>query len=215
MRSNKIFRRWEMTIRIAALITLTTFALAATGCVTVPEEHSGAAKGAGIGAATGAVAGAILAGEGSRTKGAILGGLAGALLGGVIGNYTVDKKKTAQETTSKYAYQPASGTMVRIENSLATPAVVSPGATVNLEATYAVMAPSSDTQVAITESREVTLNSQLVGNPEVNVSHNSGTYQTSVPLILPADAKKGTYRVITTIKTASGKDSRETSFTVQ
>jgi uncharacterized protein YcfJ len=204
-----------MRLRMAAIITLTSFALGASGCATVSEEHKGAATGAGIGAATGAVAGALIAGKGSRTQGAIIGGLAGALLGGVIGNYTVDKKKTAEETTDKYGYKTTSGTVVRIENAKATPAVTAPGTTVNLEATYAVMAPSSDTQVNITESREVTLNGQLVGNPEVNVTHNPGTYQTSIPLILPADANKGTYRVITTIKTDSGKDARESSFTVQ
>jgi hypothetical protein len=204
-----------MRLRIASMMTVMAFFFGLTGCITVPEEHAGAAKGAGIGAATGAVAGALLAGEGSRTKGAIIGGLAGALLGGVIGNYTVDKKMTAQETNNKYAYQPSSGTVVRIENARVTPAVSSPGSTVQLEATYAVMAPSGDSQVNITESREVTLNGQLVGNPEVNVSHNSGTYQTSIPLILPSDAQRGTYRVITTIKSDSGKDSRETSFTVR
>lgn len=204
-----------MKLRIVSFITVAAFFIGTTGCVTVSEEHKGAAKGAGIGGATGAVAGAILAGEGSRTKGAILGGLAGALLGGVIGNYTVDKKKTAQETTNKYAYQPTAGNVVRIENSSVTPAVAGPGSTVNLGATYAVMAPTSDVQVDITEAREVTLNGQLVGNPEVTVSHNAGTYQSSIPLVLPADAKKGTYRVITTIKTASGKDSRESSFIVQ
>ena len=204
-----------MKLRILAMLTLTAVFFGSAGCVTVPEEHQGAAKGAGIGAVGGAVAGALLAGEGSRTKGAILGGLAGALLGGVIGNYTVDKKKSAQETTSKYGYQPSSGTVVRIEDSRATPAIVSPGGTANLEATYAVMAPSNDSQVSITESREVTLNGQLVGNPEVTVTHNAGTYHTSIPLILPEDAQKGTYRVITTIRTDSGKDSREASFRVQ
>jgi hypothetical protein len=204
-----------MKIRIAAMFTLTAFMLGTLGCVTVSEEHKGAATGAGIGAATGAVAGAVLAGEGSRTKGAILGGLAGTLLGGVIGNYTVDKKKTAQETSDKYAYNPSSGTIVRIETAGATPATVPPGGTTNLEATYAVMAPSADNQVAITESREVTLNGELVGNPEVNVNHTAGTYKTSIPLILPTDAEKGKYKVITTIKTAAGKDSRESSFTVQ
>lgn len=204
-----------MKMRIAAIFTLTAFMLSSSGCITVSEEHRGAATGAGLGAATGAVAGAVLAGEGSRTKGALIGGLAGALLGGVIGNYTVDKKKTAQETSNKYAYQPSSGTVARIETAAVKPVSVSPGGTANLEATYAIMAPSSDSQVAVTESREVTLNGELVGNPEVNVNHTPGTYQTSVPLILPADAKKGKYRVITTIKTAAGKDSRETSFTVQ
>lgn len=204
-----------MKMRIAALLTLTAFLAGASGCVTVSEEHKGAATGAGLGGVTGAVAGAVLAGEGSRTKGALIGGLAGALIGGVIGNYTVDKKKTAQETTAKYDYNRSAGTVVRIETATTTPAVVSPGGTATLEATYAVMAPSNDTQVAITESREVTLNGELVGNPEVNVSHTAGTYHTSIPLILPADAKKGKYRVITTIRSAAGKDSRETSFTVQ
>ena len=204
-----------MKLRIVALLTVSTFVFGSVGCVTVPEEHSGAAKGAGLGAVGGAVAGAVLAGEGSRTKGAIIGGLAGALLGGVIGNYAFDKKKSAEETASKYSYQPAAGTVVRIENSRVTPAVIDAGGTVNLEATYAVMAPSSDSQVSITESREVTLNGQLVGNPEVTVSHNAGTYQTSIPLVLPTDAQPGKYRVVTTIKTAVGKDAREASFTVR
>lgn len=204
-----------MKMRVAALLTLTAFMLGTSGCVTVSEEHKGAATGAGLGGAAGAVAGAVLAGEGSRTKGALIGGLAGALLGGVIGNYTVDKKKTAQETSAKYAYDPSAGTVVRIETATVTPATVSPGGTVNLEATYAVMTASSSSQAAITESREVTLNGELVGNPEVNVNHAAGTYRTTIPLILPSDAKKGKYRVITTIKTAVGKDSRESSFTVQ
>ena len=104
---------------------------------------------------------------------------------------------------------------MRIEGARVTPAEVSPGSTANLEATYTVMPSSSDTQVNITESREVTLNGELVGNPEVNVTDYSGTYQTTVPLILHSDTKKGTYRVITTIKTESGKSSSETSFTMQ
>lgn len=204
-----------MKMRIAATFTLMAFFLGASGCATIPEEHKGAATGAGIGAATGAVAGAILAGEGSRTQGALLGGLAGTLIGGVIGNYTVDKEKTAQETSDKYAYNPSAGTMVRIETAGATPATVSPGGTTNLEASYAVMTPNADSEVAITESREVTLNGELVGSPEVNVNRTAGTYKTSIPLILPKDAKKGKYKVITSIKSAAGKDSRESSFTVQ
>jgi len=210
-----------MKMRIAAMITLMAFMFGVTGCVTtppvptIPEEHRGAAVGAGVGAATGAVAGAVLAGEGSRAKGAIIGGLVGALLGGAIGHYTVDKKKTAHETTTKYAYDQSAGTVVRIEDSNVMPHIVAPGGTVNLEATYAVMATSGEIQVPITESREVTFNGELVGNPEVSVHHATGTYHTTVPLFLPADANKGKYKVITTIRSAAGKDSRESSFTVQ
>lgn len=204
-----------MKPRIVAMVTLTMFVLGITGCATIPEEHGGAAKGAGLGAAAGAVGGALLAGEGSRTKGAILGGLAGALIGGVIGNYTVDKKKTATETSNKYNYQPSAGIIVRIEGATATPNSIRPGEKVDLNASYALMSPSPSTEVAIFESREVRLDGELVGNPEVNVSHNAGTYTSSIPLFLPTDAKKGTYKVITTIRTPAGKDSRETSFIVQ
>lgn len=204
-----------MKLRIVTMLTLLTFVLGMSGCATVPQEHEGAAKGAGYGAVAGALGGALLAGEGSRTKGAILGGLAGALIGGVIGNYTVDKKKTAAETSSKYNYQPSAGTVVRIEGATAMPATVKPGDKVDLNATYALLSPAADSQINITESREVRLAGELVGNPEVNVSHTAGTYTSSVPLFLPADAKTGTYKVITTIKTAAGKDSRETSFVVR
>jgi uncharacterized protein YcfJ len=204
-----------MKLQIVSLLTLTMFVLGLSGCATIPEEHQGAATGAGIGTVAGALGGALIAGEGSRTKGAIIGGLAGALIGGVIGNYTVDQKKTATETANKYNYQPSAGTVVRIEESSARPALVRPGDKVDLDATYAVMTPPSNAQVSITEAREVRLNNELVGNPEVNVSHAAGTYTSSVPLFLPTDARKGTYRVITTIKSDAGKDSRETSFIVQ
>ncbi len=204
-----------MKLRIAALVTLATFTLGITGCATMSDEYQGAAKGAGIGAATGALAGALLAGEGSRTKGAILGGLAGALTGGVVGNYTADQKSTAAETANKYGYQPSTGIMLKVVSTLASPATVQPGGTVNLIAGYAVMSPTPSTPVAITESHEIRLNNELVGNPSVNVSHPAGTYSSNIPLTLPQNAKKGIYKVTTTISTASGKQSRETSFTVQ
>jgi hypothetical protein len=203
-----------MNMRIVTLLTFMAVIPGLSGCVTIPEEHEGAAKGSGIGAVAGAVGGALIAGEGSRTKGAIIGGLAGALIGGVIGNYTVDQKKSAAETTNKYNYQSSAGTVVRIEGASARPTTVNPGGKVDLDATYAVMAPSPNTPVSITETREVRLNNELVGSPEVTVSHTAGTYTSSVPLFLPADANKGTYRVLVTIRTDAGRDSRETSFIV-
>lgn len=185
------------------------------GCTTFPEEHKGAATGAGIGAATGAVAGALLAGEGSRTQGALLGGLAGALVGGVIGNYTVDKKKSAEDTTNQYGYDPSAGVVVRIESTSISPADIYPGNRVDLRATYALMAPQSDTRIAVTETREIRFNGQLVGRPEVGTTHIPGTYDSNVPLFLANDAKRGTYQVITTIKAQDRSDARETSFTVR
>ena len=185
------------------------------GCTTIPEEHKGAATGAGIGAATGALAGAVLSGEGSRTQGAIIGGLAGALVGGVIGNYTVDKKKNAEDTTNQYGYDSSAGVVVRIEGTSISPASIYRGDRVDLKATYALMAPQSDTRIAVTEIREIRFNGELVGKPEVNTTHIAGTYESNVPLYLADDAKRGTYQVVTTIRTQYSSDSRETSFTVR
>jgi len=61
----------KIKLRIVAMFTLTMFVLGITGCATIPEEHGGAAKGAGLGATAGAVGGALLAGEGSQAKGTI------------------------------------------------------------------------------------------------------------------------------------------------
>jgi len=185
------------------------------GCATVPEEHKGAATGAGIGAATGALAGAVLAGEGSRTQGALIGGLAGALVGGVIGNYTVDQKKNAEDTTHQYGYDASAGVVIRIESTSISPASIYRGDRVDLKATYALMAPQSDTRIAVTETREIRFNGALVGKPEVNTTHVAGTYESNVPLFLASDAQRGTYQVLTTIKTQDSSDSRETSFIVR
>ena len=185
------------------------------GCATLPQEHQGAATGAGIGAATGALAGAVLAGDGSRTQGALIGGLAGALVGGVIGNYTVDQKRNAPDTFSRYGYDSNAGILVRIETTSINPDRVYPGDRVDLKATYALLAPRSDTQIAITESREIRFNGELVGKPEISIAHIPGTYESNVPLFLANNAKRGTYQVITTIRTQDSSDARETSFTVR
>lgn len=200
---------------VGTLVLLALIVGLQSGCATLTEEHKGATTGAGIGAATGALAGAVLAGDGSRTQGALIGGLAGALVGGVIGNYTVDQKRNAEDTTSRYGYQSSAGILTRIESTSISPATIYPGDRVDLKATYALMAPQTDTRIAVTEIREIRFNGELVGKPEVSATHIPGTYDSNVPLFLANDARRGTYQVITTIRTPESSDSRETSFTVR
>ena len=112
-----------MRSRIIALLVVGLFLLNIFGCAAVPEEHKGAATGAGIGAATGVIAGGLLGAHGAKTEMAVLGGLLGALAGGAIGHYAVDQKRTAQETNSRYNYQ-SSAASVRIEEASAYPTKV-------------------------------------------------------------------------------------------
>jgi hypothetical protein len=204
-----------MKIKIISLVTILSFMLGLLGCATIPEEHKGAATGAAIGGATGALAGGLLAQRGAKTETAILGGLAGALVGGLIGHYAYDAKRSREETAQKYSYQSSMGTMVRIENVSAIPSTIKPGDKVDLQVTYAVLGTSPDSEIGITEIREIKHAGELVGKPEVNVIRGGGTYSSTVPVFLPSDAKKGSYSVITTIQSQTAKDSREMFFSVK
>lgn len=165
-----------------------------------------------MGAAAGTAAGAVI---GKDTKGAVIGGLVGALLGGAIGHYAYDKQKTREETAKTYNYEASKGSFLTIEDASSSPETIHPGDVVELKMTYAVLNPSPDTKTRITEIREITHNGKLVGKPEVSVEHVDGTYASTVPLRLSANAEKGVYRVTSTVQSEKAKDTREISFTVR
>jgi FtsP/CotA-like multicopper oxidase with cupredoxin domain len=201
-----------MKTKIVSLIVCFAFVLASAGCSTVMEEHKGAAVGAGAGAAAGGIMGAII---GKGVGAVVVGSLIGALLGGAIGHFAYDQTRTKEQTAKTYNYKPSQGRVLTIENALASPATVRPGDTVDLKMTYAVLNPSENAKTKITEIREITYQGDLVGKPEVTVEQTDGTYTTTVPLRLPSNAAKGTYRVKMMVQSDSAKDTRETTFTVQ
>jgi len=203
-----------MRIKGISMLTLVAFVTVFMGCASIPEEHKGAATGAGIGAATGAIAGALLGSKGAKTEMAVLGGVIGALAGGAIGHYAYDTKRTQQETEKQYDYQPAQGTLLRLESVSVEPSTASAGKQVAFLATYAVLTPTSGSEISITEIRELWFKNELVGKPEVKVTRTGGTYTSKVPMTLPADAKSGTYRVVTTIQSGTIKETKETYFVI-
>jgi len=189
--------------------------LIVSSCTTVPsvpEEHQGAAKGAAVGAAAGAVLGAVIGGD---AKSAVMGGLLGALVGGVIGHYYEDQRKTGADTAKKHHYDPAKGPLLKIEEASVIPQTVSPGDKVEMKLTYAVLTPKEEDQLEICEKREIRLNGELVGNPEVKVNRKGGTYSSSIPLTLPSSAKKGLYVVVGTVQSDKLSDTIQTAFTVK
>jgi len=203
-----MINRFLVVLLIIALVAMSS----CQSMPTLPEEHKGAATGAGIGAATGAVLGAVM---GKDVKSGVLGGLVGALAGGAIGHYYYDKKQTGTETAQKYNYDPSKGPMVKIDEVSITPQAVTAGGKVDLQMTYAVLTPSEDMQIALTEKRVIRHEGALVGNPEVRVTRSSGTYTSSTPLTLPANAKKGLYIVTYTIQSDNASDEFQSSFTVR
>ncbi|MEW5745874.1 MAG: hypothetical protein AB1805_10630 [Nitrospirota bacterium] len=181
-----------MRTRVVSIFIVMLFALSVLGCQSIPQQHRGAATGAGIGAATGAAAGALLGSEGAKTGSAVIGGLVGALVRGAIGHYTQDVKRDRQTTARQYNYRPASGSVLRIEDAFATPAAVRPGDAVSLNTTYAVLTPNPADTVSVTEARKIRHNGAVIGNPRVTVKRNGSTFTSSVPLMLPPNADRGT-----------------------
>ena len=200
-----------MRKKAIAFLTVSVF-LIVTSCASVPEEHKGAATGAGIGAATGAVLGAVI---GHDTKSAVIGGVLGALVGGAIGHYYSDQKKTRTETADQYGYRSAQGPMLRVEDASVVPQTLSPGGTVEMKMTYAVLTPAETTELNVTEKREIRLNGELVGNPQVSIVRKGGTYTSSIPLTLPAGAKKGLYVVTNTVQSGNLSEQIQSAFTVR
>jgi hypothetical protein len=70
-------------------------------------------------------------------------------------------------------------------------------------------------EIDVTEIRHITHNGELVGNPEVRVIRPGGTYSSTVPLHLPANARRGAYQVRVTVESSYARDTRETYFTVE
>lgn len=175
------------------VVLVTTLGL--SGCETV-QEHPKTAVGAGVGAAAGAVLGGLI---GRNTTGVVIGGLLGGLAGGVIGQYLDRQDRTRAQAATTVGYDPAQGEIVRVEQVQANPGTVSAGGTVNLLATYTVLAPQADRVVVVRETREVRHNGTLVANPTTEFRRQGGTYTSAMPVTLPRTAARGPYEVTTTV----------------
>lgn len=176
------------------------------------REHQGAAVGAGTGVVGGAVVGGLLGGK----RGAVVGGLLGALAGGLVGNYHDQREKNLAETRRGYtAYNPARGTRLKIERVRTNPSAASPGDTVEIQLTYAVLTPREDVMVPVRENREILFNGSKVGEASVDIEREGGTWRSVVPITLPGNARPGNYRVVASVESrGGGKDIEEITFRV-
>lgn len=184
------------------------------GCASVDQTTRDNPKttiGAGAGVLGGAVVGGLIGGK----RGALIGGLLGGLAGGAVGHYLDQQEKDRLQTSRDYRYSPAQGAQIKIETVRVNPAALSPGETVNINLTYAVLTPTADTQVLVRETREILLNGNSVGKTSIEISREGGTWKSTVPITLPANAAPGKYLVIASIDSrTAGTDRRETSFQV-
>jgi hypothetical protein len=205
--------------KVACLIITGVFLVSLFGCATSDqyEQHKGAAVGGATGAAVGGVIGGVIGEKSGNTMtGVVLGALIGGLAGAAIGHYAYDQVRSEDQAQEQYGYNydQAQTALVRVESASASPNVVKAGATINLMATYTVLAEQGAT-MSVTETREIRYNGDLVGRPQITVQRMGGTYTSQIPLTLATDAKAGKYTVLTTIQVGNNSDARETSFTIK
>ncbi len=176
------------------------------------REHPKTAGGAGIGAAGGAIAGGLISG---KRKGMVWGGLLGALAGGLLGAYADHKDKTADEAMADSSYDPQVGVQLVMKSVSAEPKSIAPGQDVDLKMTYTVLAPQSDQEVDVTETRLVTLNGEKVADPSTQRYRTSGIWSSTQPVRLPGNAPSGTYQVEAKVTTDNLSSSMTTTFVVR
>jgi len=207
-----------MVKRAIAVLALVLYSAAfISGCATgQAEENKGALIGGGTGAVAGGIVGGVIGSQSGHTgTGVLVGALLGGLAGAAIGHYAYDQKRTEAQAQQQYAYNynQAQANLVRIEAVSVTPRKARPGENVELVANYTVLGPQGAT-MDVTETREVRLNGELQGKPQITVQRQGGTYESKVPIALPQDALRGIYVVTTTIQSGGSNDTRESRFTV-
>lgn len=198
----------------ALLLCLFLVAGGMLGCAAIEEQvkaHPETALGAGIGTAAGLLTGGLIFGNAAGT---LVGGLLGGLTGGVIGNVIEARSYDRAATSQRYHYSSTQGTMLRIEAVEAYPAQIRPGDTTNLNIRFAVLTPNAQHTVQVSERRQIFLNGSTVGDSTLQIQRMGGTWTSSQPLTLPANAASGNYQVVMTVKADGVEATQHTAFTV-
>jgi hypothetical protein len=200
---------------MAVVVCLVLVSSALAGCVAVEDTIKERPKTA-AGAAAGVAGGALIGGLAFQSvTGAVVGGLIGGLAGGLVGNALEVKKEDYRGTVDDYNYTSSQGTVIRIEDTEVEPGRVRSGERVNLVTHYALLTPSPDQPVKVTERWKITRGGQVVGTPVLTVQRQAGTWASAIPITLPSSAQAGEYSVAVTVEAAGAHDSEATTFTVR
>ena len=160
-----------MTRKWLAIACVVLLAVSLAGCATESGYYDPArSAGAGAlgGAATGAAIGSIIgAATGNAATGAWVGAAAGGVLGGVGGalyaSHRNSEIRSAQAAAQANNYQ-GQGTVVNVDNVVASPPVARPGQQIMLGADYTILTPDN-MPVSATLVREIRYQGNPVGSP--------------------------------------------------
>jgi Glycine zipper len=178
---------------LAALV-----ALQLAGCASAPDgEKSRTGQGAAIGAVVGGLLGAATGGD---RKAILTGAVVGAAVGAAIGNYQDRQVASRAEAARRVAL--ANEPKLEIDGHGNQPQRVKPGAAVESQVGYTVLAPGHAQDMLVTESRVLVRGGETFPLGKREVTRPQGSHVSTLRFTLPADLPKGDYQLVTTI--ASG-----------
>lgn len=105
---------------------------------------------------------------------------------------------------------------IKLTESTATPFVVNPGDTVNINSAYSLKLPLSMSYVDVMESYVLKKNGEvLITSAPHTWHHSSGQYSINASIPIPGGAESGTYVVETKVQATSTSDMRQVTFLVE
>ncbi len=202
-------RSVRRTICLAACMTMLS------GCSMTKEQRDQMLGGL-LGAAGGAAIGALASGG---DPAAIAAGAAGGALVGwgavKLTQYYAEKTRTAQEEGQIVGYTEGQGTVIQIRGAKVSPDKVKAGDEITFETEYALLAPTSESTVAVEETWELWKDGKLVTKiPPKAETREPGGWRTQASIDAPTNIEPGTYVVKNRVQAGSSYDERISAFIV-
>jgi hypothetical protein len=112
----------------------------------------------------------------------------------------INRLQGAPEAYATHQYRPEQGIVLKVGRGTVEPAMLRPGAEVNLRVTYTVLAPRDAKPLTVKEQRTVRYGNQDLRRLEKDVTVSAGTYSSEYRLTVPRDAAEGSYSVTTIVE---------------
>jgi len=191
----------------AAAAALVCILILEAGCQSYGQT---AGLGALIGAGTGAAIGSA---SGEAGAGALIGAAVGGLAGLVAHDVRARRVRDQRATASDYAYQPAQGEVLRMENVQAAPSTVKLGNLVEASMQYALLGTGPG-GVSVVETRQLRDGANVLAETSGTVVRTDGTWVSTQTFEIPQNALTGTYTIVQTVQTPQSRVSGTSTFTV-
>ena len=124
---------------------------------------------------------------------------------GFWGNSREQRLQNRENIIAREGYCPSGGCVLRLDKVQIKPDRARPGTTLLLSTTYTILTPDQ-IGLPVSITRTIFYQGKSLGRTKsVDMRRNNGTWTQEINFTLPADAKPGTYTLITAINTAYGR----------